>query len=539
MDTQAQGTRTMVDNGIERSVTTAAPGLPARMTAAAAEMIDRISLPIYGLVIACFATLFALATRLLSMEADEAWILLSTDYVFGVPAPVTNVLGSPTVTTGGPHLLVHGVLGWITSDLLAHRAVTLVAAAGLLLLVYRALRRADTPVGRAVAGTALFAAVPGFVLQAGMAMGEVFAAAFLVWAAIHWVRRGAGSMPAAIIAGVLLGLACAARVSCAAAIPALVIYVLFTRFSDRRMLSRAVAAALIAAIIMGLMVAIYFHLGSMAAAGTPHPYLATASATGLSKPKSLGRMLQSIEIGAWFLARDKAQVGSQPGARSAQSYDLAGVLLFMGLAQLAAWVVVAPIPHLRYLWPAMACIWLSGIILLLDLWHRARTPVARLALHGIVVTGCGYALIVGALTLVHGESLTLVYQAMGVSPRLPISGERRFRAAADQRALAAFVASRPASARFFAITPPVAYPIAYLGGRNVEPAIAMAGGGERYMLILPADYTVWRPGPGFDAWRRTHARPAFQSGGVAAFRIAEDAPAPPIRQYPVGENDLF
>jgi len=531
---------------------------PGRMAAMAADLADRFAAPLYGLLLAGFAALFVLAARLLTMEADEAWILLSTAYLFGGAVPVTEVLGQPTATTGGLHLLLHGLLDRVTIDLFAHRLVSLAGAGALLLLVHAALRRLGNTRSRATMGTALFAAVPGFVLQAGLATGEVLATLLLIAAAFYWVRRGAASMPAALVTGALLGLACATRVNGLVAIPALVAYAVFVR-PERGAIVRGLAAGALAAAIAGVLLAGYYRLG--VAIGSGGGYLATA--VGVDKHKAATQFLQFVAvandllplaliaavIGAWFVHRADGRDGRRHGGQEHDGQehdrrDLAGVLLFMGVALLAAWILIAPFPHLRYLWPAIACIWLAGVVLLLDLLRSARTPAARLTLHGIVVAAGGYALIAGLLALLNGDSLLLVYQAMGRSPQVAAS-DRRFAAAADQRALAGFVAGRPRGARFYTFPAPLAFPTAYLSGRTVASLPTLDGGPaldartESYLLIDPADFAIWFPERQFDDWRRTHTSLAFHSGGYAAFRIAADAPTPRARLHPVGHNDLF
>ena len=524
--------------------------LPPRLrsgSATLANLLDRNALPLYGLIIAAFLFLFAAAARLLTLETDEAWILLSTAHAFGVPVPATSALGSPTVTTGGLHLLIHGLIAFATMDVLVHRLVSVLAAAGLLWLGYRIFRATGSRAALAAAGAALFAAVPGFLLQAGLATGEVIATALLIVAAVHWIWRGAGSLQAAIVTGMLLGAAIATRVNLAAAAFALIAYVLLTRPQNEQVIRRAITAVVVGMVVAVAWVIAYYKAGEVEAAGGDRSYIGVA--TGLDGAKTLQKMLQSVEIanqhlplllvvaiaGAWLIGISKGS-GSKPAERSS---DLAGLLLFMGLAMLAAWILIAPIPHLRYLWPAIACIWLAGVLLLLNHWAQAQRAAPRLALHGLVIAACIYSLMVGLNALADGESLSVAYQAVGNSPRVALQPGQRFRAAADQRLLADFVASRPASASFYAFVPHVSYPIVYLSGRKLEPLSQLGSGGERYLLISPGDYRVWHPGPPTSAWESNYTRPAFSSGGFAALRIRDGAPRPHVLYVDLGQNDLF
>jgi hypothetical protein len=517
------------------------PRLQAR-SAAFANLIDRNAVLLYGIFLAGFLFLFCAAARLLTLETDEAWILLSTAHAFGVRVPATGDLGSPTVTTGGPHLLIHGLIAFATMDVLVHRLVSIVAAAGLLWLVYRIFRATGSRPGLAAAGTASFAAAPGFLFQAGLATGEVIATALLVAATVHWIWRGSSSLPAAMVTGVMLGAAIAARVNLLAAGFALIAYVLLTRPQNVEMARRAIVAVGVGTIVAGACFIVYYKTGD---AGD-RSYLGVS--TGLDGAKTFPEMLLSMEIanqylplllvvgiiGAWLIGISK-ELGSEAARRSS---ELSGLLLLMGMAMLLAWILIAPLPHLRYVWPAIACIWLAGILLLLNHWSEAQRTTPRLALHGLAVSACVYSLVTGLNSLADGESISLAYQATGNSPRVVQPRGQSFRAAADQRSLAAFVASRP-SASFYAFVPHVSYALVYLSGRKLEPLSSLSGGGERYLLISPADYRVWHPGPSFGAWARSYTHPAFSSGGFAALRIRDGAPPLATDYAKLGQNDLF
>jgi hypothetical protein len=517
------------------------------LAASTAACLDRYSVLLYGLITASFLCLFVAAARLLTVEADEAWILLSTAHAFGVTWPATTEFANPTVTTGGPHLLIHGLLDYISMDVLVHRAVSVIAAAALFIVVYQILRHTGSRREVAITGTALFAAAPGFMLQAGLAMGEVIATGVLFGAVAHWVWKGADSLSAALVTGLLLGAATAARVNMAVAAFALVAYVIVARHQDAKVTRRAILATAVGMLVAWLSMAAYYKAGQVEAAVEERGYI--GAAVGLHGGKTLDHMVRSLEIanqhlplilivavvGAWFVGRS----GSQSSKAEQRSSELAGVLIFMGVAMLLMWVLMAPIPHLRYLWPAIASLWFAGILLLLERWRKVERPAARLALHGLVAVTCGFALVSGANSLANGEALSLAYQATGTAPRVALPPEQRFRAGADQRALAAFVANQPAAAQFFTFLPPVSYPIVYLSGRSVQPVADLSGDGERYLLINPADYRVFHPGRSFETWRKAYTRPAFQSGGFAALRIIEGAPPPPVNFRDIGRDHLF
>lgn len=515
---------------------------------------DRFGPAAYGAMVLAFLALFAAGTYLLTLEADEAWILLSAAGAAGAAVPPSGALANPTVSTGGAYLLVQGLLARAAVDLPAHRAVSLAAAAGLLLLTYRVLRQLHHGPAHAAAGAALLAAMPGFVLQASLATGELLAVLLLIAALLHWARRGVRSARAAAVAGLLLGLACATRVNCAAAAAGLAAHALLApRVSAGRLL-RAGLAVGVAAAAAGVLLAAYYHLASGYAAEAQQTYLSASTGIGGAR-KSVFQLLLYLDVldrflpapvlaaiaGAWVVRRLASGEDENRYETNAEGGDVAGVLLLAGLAMLGAWLLVAPIPHLRYLWPALACLWLAGVVLLLDAWRRAG-PATGLALHAGVLAASVHGLLGAALTVAGGESLLLVYQATGSAPRLAPDRTHRFRAAADQRALASFAAQQPAETTFFALIEPLGYPITYLSGRAVRVAADIGdtpGAAPRFLLMQPADFAVWHPGPGFTLWQRRYARTTFRAGDSVALQIADGAPPPPSQTYAAGQNDLF
>jgi len=176
--------------------------------------VSRLLLTLYAVLIIAMLALFVAAAWYLTLEMDEAWILLSTANVAGIPLPPTTALAHPVLTTGGLHLLLYALAMQGTTDIFVLRLISVIASALLLFVVYRILRRRGHPAARAAAGTVLFCAVPGFVLQAGMAMGEILATAALLPGLMICMRGPAESYRNAIGGGLLLGLACATRIGC-------------------------------------------------------------------------------------------------------------------------------------------------------------------------------------------------------------------------------------------------------------------------------------------------------------------------------------
>jgi hypothetical protein len=219
-------------------------------TMSRAEVLLRFAPVLQVFAIFCFLLLFAAGAVFFTVEPDEAWILLSTMKAFGLPVPDTSAVATPILTSGGLHTLVHGVIAIFTTSIIAHRAVSVLFSAGLLGLVFAILRGLPASPGLAAAGTAMFAAVPGFVLQAGLATAEVMATTLMLGGLLLWVRRGLQSAVGAVWAGVLVGLASATRVNCVVALGAMVVGILLARISWRERLLRSGLGIGVAALLL-------------------------------------------------------------------------------------------------------------------------------------------------------------------------------------------------------------------------------------------------------------------------------------------------
>jgi hypothetical protein len=161
---------------------------------------------------------------------------------------------------------------------------------------------------------------------------------------------------------------------------------------------------------------------------------------------------------------------------------------------------------------------------------------ARLAIHGGILAASAYAIVANSVAIANGETIRLVYQANGTAPSDLI--HPRSRAAADQRALAAFIASRPPGARFFAPLVQLAYPITFLSGRTIESVDAMPAQGDRYITITPADFTVWQSSPAFQLALTGDARLVFSSGDYALFLVKPGHKLPEAQAHPISQNRL-
>jgi hypothetical protein len=480
----------------------------------------------------CFLLLFAAGAVFFTVEADEAWILLSTMKAFGLPVPDTTAVALPTLSSGGLHTLVHGVLATFSRSILVHRAVSILFSVGLLGLVFAILRKLPASPSLALSGAVLFAAVPGFVLQAGLATAEVMATTLMLGGLLVWAVCGLQSVAGAVWAGVLVGLACATRVNCMVALAAMAAGVLLVRLPWRDRLIRSCLGIGSAVLLFAVGLCLYL----LAFRVTRYGDLVAdmASSTGLgSEHKHWSEIVRYllisnallplfVGVGAAAALVGGAMSRADPGVRR-----FCALLLITAVVGWAMWAWKAPIPHVRYLWPFICCIWLAAVMVLIALVQRTADRQTWLAFQGAVLAVCAYQGLASAFLVLDGESLVLVYE---LNQRAPLTLPRNnFSAAADQRVAAEFLAHLPADAELYAVEPAAYYPVTYLSGRPIRSLRNqnLTGFNDMsYMVLGPAENALWRPPARFTAWLAEYGSEVFRSGDCAVYRIRPEAPVP-------------
>ena len=512
----------------------------SRVQAFVLAAVERHAIGLHSILIALFILTAGLAALFFTVEGDESWMLMSTLHAFGIRLQLTSALSNPTITTGGAHLLIHGVLAWITQGILIHRLVSVFFSVALIWMVYRILKYLEISRDFAAAGAALFTAVPGFLLQSSLATGEIISTTFLVGASFHFVRFGRFNTRDACVSGVLLGIACATRISVAFALAAPPLFVVITSNDIKREAISAGVAVLTAFFTAAASVGLYLVASHAASAHEQLPYLAQATGVGSSQPK-IGRYLQYATI-ANRIVPSLLIIGTLASCyifagrpRYSKATPICAIFLITGVLGWISWTLVAPIPHLRYLWPSVVCFWLAGIVQLVTFATNSLDPKFKIAAHAVVAAACFYALATDILLIAQGESLLLVYQAIDGSP-LVLSGQK-FTAARDQLALARFMQSQPDEAKFFSIFEPATYPITYLSHRVISSVEHMQPSDKNFVILVPAQYSIWRLSPEFSCWRRANAVTVFSRGGFVALRVRPNSSGAPSRFSGAGDYD--
>ena len=354
--------------------------------------------------LACLAGIF-----LLTAGTDETWILFSVRGLvehgrYAAESPVNSVL-----TTGGAYTLLAALLHFVGDGRLeVIRLLSVISFAGLLwTLRLWALRKGITGnLCWLVAAAPLL--VPGSFLLGSQAYGAVLASFLVVVGLMLWGELEPGSMRRKILVTLLLGTAVATRQNVVFALVAPLLVILLTRSN------RAHIADGLAVLILGGLV--YFAEKSI---------LAFISVNIISNPGATGLINHlAVPLGYWIplrLANWSIGQSFMPVLISMlitigwlrvrqsvnKSQGIDALLVFAWLAMLA-WVFMAPIPHLRYLWPALAAFSVVGMFVLALLFAKHELHPAGILAVGFVILTTGY--LDGARSYLHGEADILSWQ---------------------------------------------------------------------------------------------------------------------------------
>jgi len=488
------------------------------------DAIERHALLVYASLVALCYAVFRAAIGAFTIEPDESWILLSTYRAFGGEVAGAGAVTFPTVTSGGLHFLIHGLLGLATHAIVLHRAISLLFLTGLMLMVYGLMRRrAASPRGAAMAATFVMA-TPGTVLVSTLAMAEIMATVLLLATAAYWAGRGRNSLAGAALTGLMLGLTCATRANCLVCVPVVCGFACLDAPDWKRGLARA-------ALVLGASLAVYVAcLGAYITMFTVGDWSAFRSvlfvATGVGEDKSLGQHLLYLSLAADFfptLLVAGLLAGLTAGRRSGAELRLPLLLVALALAGALAWVAKAPIPHVRYVWPFAPLLFVAAGLLVQDLGLRERRG-PRLAMHLLVIAAVVQQLATALVYVAAGDSLVAVYQAnrqAGLNPGIAVHADAR-----DQQAMARAIAALPADAEIATSTPPLGYPLTYLSGRPIRAAREWhpTRPGPLYFLVSPGDHAVFHLNAQTSGWLTRNATPAFRSGGYALYAVTGKEP---------------
>ena len=354
--------------------------------------------------ITCIAGIF-----LMTADTDETWIL------FGARGLVEHgryAAGSPynsVQSTGGLHTVFAALLHLAGDGRIeAIRLLSVFSVVSLLLVLRRwalYLGLKNTYIWLLMAAP-LWA--PGTLLLGSLAHGAVLAFLLVIIGLILWGELEPGSWKRRIWTCVLLGTAAATRVDC--------VFALFAPLAASTLISGKrthLADSAIIVVFGGLVFLFQFWLLLFISDNLQ----LVKEVYGIASPLniSLGYWIP-LRLAFWSIGQNSMSfvlaVLVSLGWRHVRSgvnrpYGVDALLVFGWLAMLA-WLLQAPIPHLRYLWPsyaAFACV--GTLTLALMLQSIAHSTVSAILI-GIALLFTGY--MDGARAFMHGESDILSWE---------------------------------------------------------------------------------------------------------------------------------
>jgi hypothetical protein len=473
------------------------------------------------------------AVFLTTLGTDEAWVLSGLRSY--LRPPVLDLSTPPVSTSGGVFAIANIALeAAFGSSVAVHRLFSLACLVALVVAVALAGRGGGRRRFELLAIAPLLA-VPGTAEVGTTALGTSAALLLAVLATAVWCRAPAPGPGRAVAAGLLFGLAAATRFDLVLFAPALLLVSGIVPGPDGRLRLVFPWAALLATAVGGAV----FLANQVLMTRAAHAVLAAqldaahlASVAGvqgslLDYPRLLNRLAIAIGLaspGLLVLAASLA-FWSPEDAHDGSLRRAAILLVTLGAATWAAWVLRAPIPHLRYLWPSLALFAVAGG---LGLPAIHRTVAARGdAWKGAALYLIALGLVLGGIggtfrSLVAADSDATSWEW---SRETGMEYFRRFEAAPDQRAAAAFVRTGiPADATVLSYVP---FPLRYLAERPIADVLSGAPpalGGETYLVLTPmvGSYLYLRPEAW--AWIAEHGILVAQFGRYSVYRLPGGPP---------------
>lgn len=364
--------------------------------------------------VACLAGIF-----LMTAGTDESWIVssirgLAEHGTYAAESPYRSVQstgGAFTVAVAALHVLGGGRLEVI-------RLISVLSLAGLLVLIWRL---SDRVLGtRTLAPwimSAALLAVPGTFMLGSQAYGEILATALIVAGALLWGTKPCGTWDRRLWTGLILGSAAATRLNCLVALAALPLAALMNRGRRRAELVDAGIALAAGAIVFTLL-----SQGQVWMSVDPTTAGRTFETSGLTLEQGLNLgYLIPLHLEYWSIAQGflpflviavilAGWAWARPQVTAPQGVDF---LLCFALAMWGAWLLRAPIPHLRYAWPGLAAFAIVGG-LVLAIWGArllsSSSPWMRSAVAWFAVALLATGYLDAARTYQHGESDVLSWQ---------------------------------------------------------------------------------------------------------------------------------
>jgi hypothetical protein len=292
-------------------------------------------------------------------------------------------------------------------------------------------------------------------------------------------------------------------------------------------LSRAAAMVAGSVIVYGIAVGGYvglFAVGNWA--GFAH---AMGGATGVSVDETLGDYLLKLNLAADFFPPSLIGVVLAGlvaiWRRGTGGLRLPLVLVSISLVGALAWIVEAPIPHVRYAWPFAPFLFVAAGMLA-HLTGALARPWSQLIVHLFVIGSVLHQTVTSLVYMGAGDSLVAVSQAnRQVGVPSPLEHTTNIR---QQRDMARFIAGLPAQANITTEFYGTGYPLSYLSQRPVRGITPWDNPRLRplYFIIAPGEIALPKQHSRVIGWLQRNCTLVFTAGDYAIFSVHGTEPFP-------------
>jgi hypothetical protein len=473
------------------------------------------------------------AVFMLSLGTDEAWVL---NGLRSLLHPVVPQLSTELIaTSGGPFALINiGVEAWLGSSVWAHRMVSVAAMIGICMLLLRYGRKTGTRPELRWLGLAVLTSVPGLAEVGTAALGTSVGLFLMISSMLVWCSGSGSAAVRAVLGGLLYGLASSSRFDLVMLGPA-VLLAASVRWGGPKGLRVGIDLPAIAFAALGIAVFLVnlwiISLAPVAMANADVTRVTGVSGWSLHFTKLLNHwtvlsglvspaLIAIMAIGGIWAARANPAAGDDERPVSFET-----LLVVTGLILLAAWMLRAPIPHLRYALPGLFCLAAAGALAL-----------QRLA-SGYLESGAGMRLLACqclCLACAIGSVASLA-RSVALSDSDYLSWEwshemahdyfQRFESVADQRRVAAFIRDRTeADARLYSLLP---YALRYMSNRPVvdisqldsQASTSQVRYARRYVVLTPTIGTYLYLRPESAIWIEQNTRLVTQFGRYSIYEL--------------------
>ncbi len=488
---------------------------------------------------------------LLTLGTDEAWVLNGIRSC--QEPPVAYLTSEPNETNGGLFAAANLVLEILFgSQVWVHRLFSLFSVLSLIAIAASTIGISKASLATRCIAIAPLLSIPGTAEVGAIALGTGTGVTLLVLAAVVWYRSSTPGIGRVILCGGLFGLAAASRFDLCLFGPAFLLVDSVHSSRDGavriRWPGRALCVVMLAAaIFVANIIVMQSIIARLEVITDVQPMMNATGTSSLLKFLDYPRTLNKIVIAQSFAPLGLLALAAllpflatpECAEPSRSNVSLWLFLIGVGWTLWFGWLFQAPIPHLRYLWPSLACFAIVAGHGLALLYENSRGAPSRFRSLGILLIAA--ALIAGGTltsfrSIVIGESDYLSWEW---SREMALDYFRRFQHLDDQRDVMEYLRDLPSDETIVCLGKP--FPFRYLAHRPIVPIeefIERPAGmrEEAYLIVPPAIGTYLCLSPEAFHWIELNCELSAQFGRYSIYIMPPDLPSEPEILIPARAN---